>query len=153
MTKVSQVLPITWLAHAERTNMRGHTASQSPAISRQPPREFRDISISLLVPRRVSRNHRNVQKNRCQIHPRRSKSIRKMDPKSTQNGAQEMPGGHPAPSWGLPEAGPGRFSDTTEDLWKKKRLLGDVREALGDPEGPQGSTKNRLVAGRTRSKH
>ena len=123
MTKVSQVLPITWLAHAERTNMRGHTASQLPAISRQPPREFRDISISLLVPRRVSRNHRNVQKNRCQIHPRRSKSIRKMDPKSTQNGAQEVPGGHP----GLPRGwfGPifrrnGKFMNKNEYIQKSK---------------------------------
>ena len=39
--------------------MRGHTASQSPAISMQPPREFREISIILLVSRLVPRNHRN----------------------------------------------------------------------------------------------
>ena len=50
--------------------MKGHTALQALAISRQPPREFRETSITLLLSRHVSWNHRNVQKKRCKIYPR-----------------------------------------------------------------------------------
>ena len=39
--------------------MRGHTASQSPAISKQLPRELCEISMILLVSRLVPRNHQN----------------------------------------------------------------------------------------------
>ena len=50
--------------------MRGHTASQSPAISMQPPREFRKISIILLVSRLVPRNHRKSPEKTIQNRSR-----------------------------------------------------------------------------------
>ena len=55
MSKVFQCGP-SWLRHAERSNTAGHIASQSPAISRQTPREFREISIIHLMSRLMPRN-------------------------------------------------------------------------------------------------
>ena len=70
-----------------------------------------------------------------------------MDPKSIQNDAREVPGGHPGPPWGLPRVGPGRFSEATENLWKIEGFWeapGTSQEAPGHPEDPPNSPQNRF---------
>ena len=54
-----------------------------------------------------------------------------------------MPGGHPEPSWGFPEAGPGRFSDTTE-IYEKHEGFWEAPGRLGKPLGTRRDAKDRL---------
>ena len=51
--------------------------------------------------------------------------------------------GYPWPSWGLPEAGPGRFSDTTE-IYEKHEGFWEALGRLGRPLGTQRDPKDQL---------
>ena len=146
MTKASQVLPITWLAHAERTNTSGLTASQSPAICGQPPREFHDISINLLVCRRVPRNHRNLQKTMPDPSLERqidSKNRSKIAPKWCPGGAWGIPGASLGPPGG--QSGPVfirncKFMKNWKLLEGARDIPGSLREARGTQKIDKKST-------------
>ena len=81
----------SWLAHAGRSNVRGHIASQSPAISGQPPREYDEISISLLVSHLAPRNHRNLWRNRSKIDLGRGSRAPKIESKLTPEPSEDTP--------------------------------------------------------------
>ena len=158
MTKVFRVLLImSWtrggIQH-ERTCSIGITGSFQ-ATSERIPKDFRKTS-------RVS--SRDLESSESAESPERSidfsvpgalQVTRKIDPRSTQNRAREVPWGHSGPPWGLPGAGPGLCSGGTENVqkiegfWKAPEVS---REAPGNPAGPEKSTKYQLFNGKGHSK-
>ena len=131
--------------------MRRHTASPSPAISRQPPRRFRKISRS--VSSRISEPSKGSRKKNKNVKTslKKSKHFRKSvcgnrPKKSIENPNKMVPGrclGHPL--W-LPGASRApvqagfqtqpKINEEMEGFWDAP---GTSWEAPGDPEG----TKNR----------
>ena len=118
--------------------MRGHMELKLPAISGQPPRELRDILISLLVCCRVPRNHRNVQKTRPdpwgQIDP---KNRCKMNPKLCPGGAWGTSGAFLGP----PGSWSGPIFRHNWKFMKNMKASGRLPDVSGGPWGPRGTPK------------
>ena len=126
------------LAYEKSSSPREHTAVQP----QQHPGNLCDNPVRLLRPRRIfllflatSHGIQRVWKSTRKINPKSIQNYArkvpgghpgppwglpesKINPKSTQNDAREVPGEHPGPPWGLPEVGLGRFSDATENIQK-----------------------------------
>ena len=118
--------------------MRGHMELKLPAISGQPPRELRDIPISLLVCCRVPRNHRNVQKTRPdpwgQIDP---KNRSKMNPKLCPGGAWGTSGAFLGP----PGSRSGPIFRHNWKFMKNMKASGRLPDVSGGPWGPRGTPR------------
>ena len=124
--------------------MRGHIASQSPAISRQPPREFDEISISLLVSHLAPRNHRNLWRNRSKIDLGRGSRAPKIkaklnpEPSEQARGTQKRSRSASGASWDVPSV----LQEHPECLQRRP----------GGPERAPRSTRERAEATRIDAK-
>ena len=124
----------SWVGHTERSNMTGHAASQSPAISRQPPRQVREIAkvfLWLISRLRIIGNSGEIDSKSIPGEapglPKSSQN-RSRDPLGTPGDTQERSRSVFGASWGVP----GVLREHPESLQsgpaRPERASGSIRE-------------------------
>ena len=121
------------LAYEKRSSPREHTGLQP----QQHPGNLWDNPVRLLCPRRIFLLFLATSDGILRVW----ESTWKINPKSIQNDAGEVPGGHPEPPWGLPGVGPGRFFRRNWKYTEIWMFLGASQDIPGGPRGPRGTPK------------